>query len=82
MGLNTQKEENLCQKTLLQWKNWDNVQVASRLALENNAIICGHVSAEKRAVDEGAVIQGEILISKSAVPPKREKPPIDEKKRD
>lgn len=67
---------------ILNGKIWGNVQVASRLALESNAIICGHVSAEKLAVDEGAVIQGEIFISKSAVPPKREKPPIDEKKRD
>lgn len=59
---------------ILNGKVWGNVQVANRLTLESSAVICGHVSAEKLSVDEGAVIQGEILIGKNMLPPKRTKP--------
>lgn len=62
------------QSMVLDGKIWGNVKVANRLALESNAVICGHVSADKLAVDEGAVIQGDILIGKTMLPPRREKP--------
>ena len=52
---------------------WGNVHVSSRLSLESSAVISGHVSADKLSVDEGAVIQGEVLIGKKMLPPKRSK---------
>ncbi len=52
---------------------WGNVHVSTRLSMESSAVISGHVSAEKLSVDEGAVIQGEILIGKKMLPPKRSK---------
>lgn len=58
------------ESVILNGKIRGNVQVSKRLALEGSAIICGRVSAEKLSVDEGAVIQGEILIGKSMIPPK------------
>lgn len=61
-------------------KIWGNVQVSDLLSLESRAVICGRVSAEKLSVDEGAVIQGEILIGKSMLPPKREKSAGEENK--
>lgn len=62
----------------LNGKIWGNVQVSNRLILESSAVICGHVTADKLSVDEGAVIQGEILIGKSMLPPKRTKPAGEE----
>lgn len=50
---------------------WGNVHVSTLLSLESSAVISGHVSAEKLSVDEGAVIQGEVLIGKKMLPPKR-----------
>lgn len=47
-----------------------NVQVAKRLSLASNAVICGYVSANKLIVEEGAVIHGEILIGKNMISPK------------
>ena len=47
-----------------------NVQVAKRLSLASNAVICGYVSANKLTVEEGAVIHGEILIGKNMISPK------------
>lgn len=58
------------ESVILNGKIRGNVQVSKRLALEGSAVICGRVSADKLSVDEGAVIQGEILIGKSMMPPK------------
>lgn len=52
---------------------WGDVKVSALLSLESCAVISGHVSAEKLTVDEGAIIQGEILIGKKMLPPKRSK---------
>lgn len=59
---------------ILNGKVWGNVQVSKLLAMENNAVICGRVSAEKLSVDEGAVIQGEIIIGKNMTPPRTAAP--------
>lgn len=61
------------QSVILNGRIWGNVRVSDRLSLESSAVICGHVAAEKLSVNEGAVIQGEILIGKSVAPPKRER---------
>ena len=60
----------VAESIILNGKIRGNVQVSKRLSLEGSAVICGRVSAEKLSVDEGAVIQGEILIGKSMMPPK------------
>lgn len=52
---------------------WGDVKVSTLLSLESSAVISGHVSADKLAVSEGAIIQGEILIGKKMLPPKRSK---------
>lgn len=50
---------------------WGNVNVTTHLALESSAVIVGHVAAERLSMDEGAIIQGEVLIGKKMLPPKR-----------
>lgn len=81
MDANSEVEGDVtANSVILNGKIWGNVQVSSRLALESSAVICGHVSAEKLSVDEGAIIQGEIFIGKNAVPPKKEKRAGEEKK--
>lgn len=67
------------QSVILNGKIWGDVLVSNRLSLESSAVICGHVSAEKLSVDEGAVIQGEVLIGKNVAPPRRGKPAGEEK---
>lgn len=57
---------------ILNGKIRGDVQVSKRLSLEGSAIICGRVAAERLSVDEGAIIQGEILIGKSELPPKQQ----------
>lgn len=75
MDSSSEVEGDVTAKSMtLNGKIWGNVQVTDRLILESSAVICGHVTAEKLSVDEGAVIQGEILIGKSMLPPKRAKP--------
>lgn len=53
------------ESVILNGKVQGNVQVAKRLSLESEAVICGRVSADKLSVEEGAIIQGEILIGKN-----------------
>ncbi len=60
---------------ILNGKIQGDVQVSKRLALEGSAVICGRVAAERLSVDEGAIIQGEILIGKSVLPPKQQQQP-------
>lgn len=57
---------------VLNGKIQGDVQVSKRLSLEGSAVIVGRVAAERLSVDEGAVIQGEILIGKSVLPPKQQ----------
>lgn len=57
---------------ILNGKIQGDVQVSKRLALEGSAVIVGRVAAERLSVDEGAIIQGEILIGKSVLPPKQQ----------
>ncbi len=57
---------------VLNGKIQGDVQVSKRLSLEGSATIVGRVAAERLSVDEGAVIQGEILIGKSVLPPKQQ----------
>ncbi len=57
---------------ILNGKIQGDVQVSKRLSLEGSAMICGRVAAERLSVDEGAIIQGEILIGKSVLPPKQQ----------
>lgn len=57
---------------ILNGKIKGDVQVSKRLSLEGSAEICGRVAAERLSVDEGAIIQGEILIGKSVLPPKQQ----------
>lgn len=57
---------------ILNGKIQGDVQVSKRLSLEGSAIIVGRVAAERLSVDEGAIIQGEILIGKSVLPPKQQ----------
>lgn len=57
----------------LNGKIWGDVKVSTLLSLESSAVISGHVSADKLAVSEGAIIQGEILIGKKMLPPERSK---------
>lgn len=52
---------------------WGDVKVSPLLSLESSAVISGYVSADKLSVSEGAIIQGEILIGKKMLPPKRSK---------
>lgn len=52
---------------------WGDVKVSTLLSLESSAVISGYVSADKLSVSEGAIIQGEILIGKKMLPPKRSK---------
>lgn len=59
---------------ILNGKIRGDVQVSKRLALEGSAVIVGRVAAERLSVDEGAIIQGEILIGKSVLPPKQQQP--------
>lgn len=65
------------ESVVLNGKIRGNVQVAKRLSLESDAVICGRVSAGKLAVKEGAIIQGEVLIGKSMM---SHKPAAGEKK--
>lgn len=51
-----------------------NVQVTKCLSMKSDAVICGRVAADKLAVDEGAVIQGEIFIGASMLPSKSGNP--------
>lgn len=75
MDANSEVEGDVtAQSVILNGKIWGNVRVTNRLSLESSAVICGHVAAEKLSVNEGAVIQGEILIGKNVAPPKRERP--------
>lgn len=57
---------------VLNGKIQGDVQVSKRLSLEGSAVIVGRVAAERLSVDEGAIIQGEILIGKSVLPPKQQ----------
>lgn len=57
---------------VLNGKIQGDVQVSKRLSLEGSATIVGRVAAERLSVDEGAIIQGEILIGKSVLPPKQQ----------
>lgn len=52
---------------------WGDVKVATLLSLESSAVISGHVTVDKLAVAEGAIIQGEVLVGKKMLPPKRSK---------
>ena len=71
MDASSEVEGDVAAKSvILNGKIWGNVQVSKRLSLESSAVICGRVSAEKLSVEEGAVIQGEILIGKNMAPPK------------
>lgn len=83
MDSTSEVEGDVTAKTvIMDGKIWGNVQVSDLLSLERNAVICGRVFAEKLSVDEGAVIQGEILIGKSMLPPKKEHPAAEEFKSD
>lgn len=57
---------------------WGDVKVSTLLSLESSAVISGHVSADKLSVSEGAIIQGEILIGKKMLPPKRSRSASEE----
>lgn len=57
---------------------WGDVKVSTLLSLESSAVISGHVSADKLAVSEGAIMQGEILIGKKMLPPRRSKSASEE----
>lgn len=57
---------------ILNGKIQGDVQVSKRLSLEGSAVIIGRVAAERLSVDEGAIIQGEVLIGKSVLPPKQQ----------
>ena len=57
---------------VLNGKIQGDVQVSKRLSLEGSAVIVGRVAAERLSVDEGAIIQGEVLIGKSVLPPKQQ----------
>lgn len=64
----------IAESLILNGKIRGNVQVSKRLSLEGSAVICGKVTAERLSVDEGAIIQGEIVIGKAMVQPKPAKP--------
>ena len=57
---------------ILNGKIQGDVQVSKRLSLEGSAIVIGRVAADRLSVDEGAIIQGEVLIGKSVLPPKQQ----------
>lgn len=55
----------------LNGKVWGDIRVSQRLVLESSAVVCGRVAAERLSVDDGAIIQGEVLIGQSVLPPKQ-----------